>query len=423
MHRFYRFLTDITAPFISVYLQLRKAKGKEDKNRFNERLGIASLKRPKGKLVWCHGASVGEILSVLSLLKNLHEEYPDWQFLLTTGTVTSASIIEERKLDYIIHQYMPVDRWQYVTRFLNHWKPDLILWVESELWPNMLTAISSRKIPAILLNGRMSDSSYKKWRLISDGANKILSAFSLGLTQTGIERNRFASLGLKNVHSIGNLKYAADPLPYDKEELENLKSQIKDRPVWLMASTHQGEEEIALETHAQLKKSIPNILTIIVPRHAGRGLDIAQLIKKGKYVFSKRSLKEEITSETEIYLSDTMGELGLFYRLSPLCCLAGSFTWGGHNPVEPAILGCCILFGTKMDNFLLMADDILSAEAAIQVTDANDLSKNILHLIQNPIEVNKLGKLAFEWAENKKSILDETLKILSPFFKSSKKDS
>lgn len=421
MHRFYRFLTDITAPFISVYLRMRRVGGREDEARFQERLGHTSVPRPKGKLVWCHAASVGEALSVLTLLKNLQEGYPEWNFLITTGTVTSAAIVKERKLENVIHQYVPVDRWSYVMRFLRHWEPDLVLWVESELWPNMLTALSARNVPAILLNGRMSDRSYRRWRMIPGGAKEILSSFVLGLTQTGIERNRFASLGLQDVRAIGNLKYAADPLPYDAYALEALADQVGERPVWLMASTHEGEEDIALHVHKQLHKTLPDLLTIIVPRHPGRGVDIAALIEKEGRTGAQRSLNEPITEKTEIYLADTMGELGLFYRLSPLCCLAGSFTWGGHNLVEPAQLGCSILFGPKMENFLLMADDILSESAAVQVTDAGELAEKILHYIREPEERQKLSDAAYHWAETKQGVLDETLKVLAPYFSSPQK--
>lgn len=416
MHRFYRFVTDITAPFISLYLRIRRAGGREDDARFQERLGHASQPRPKGKLVWCHAASVGEALSVLTLLKNLQEEYSEWSFLITTGTVTSAAIVNERKLANVIHQYVPVDRWSYVMRFLKHWEPDLVLWVESELWPNMLTALAARNVPAILLNGRMSDRSYRRWRMIPDGAKEILSVFVLGLTQTGIERNRFSSLGLKDVRAIGNLKYAAEPLPYDAYVLEALANKVGERPVWLMASTHDGEEEIALQVHEQLHKALPDLLTIIVPRHPGRGLDIAALIEKEGRTVARRSLDEVLTDKTEIYLADTMGELGLFYRLSPLCCLAGSFTWGGHNLVEPAQLGCSILFGPKMENFLLMADDILSEGAACQVTDSEELAEKLLHLIRDPDERQRLSDAAHAWAETKQGILDETLNVLAPFF-------
>lgn len=415
---FYRLLTDLTAPFIAAYLRIRRLKGREDNVRFRERLGFASRPRPKGKLVWCHAASVGETLSVLTLLKNLQEEYPDWHVLLTTGTVTSAALAGRRLGDKVVHQYVPVDRWPYVKRFLNHWRPDLVLWVESELWPNMLTAVSDRKIPAILLNGRMSDRSYRRWRMLPSAAKSVLGAFVLGLTQTGTERNRFASLGLENVRAIGNLKYAAEPLPFHEKELEYLKTSLAARPVWLMASTHAGEEDIALTVHAEIRKHYPDILTILVPRHPGRGLDIAALVQKQGLPLAQRSKGELPTSQTEIYLADTLGELGLFYRLCTLCCLAGSFAWGGHNPVEPAQLGCAVLFGPRMDNFLLMAEDMMSEGAAWQVTSAQELAEALLTLMQNEKKRQKLIDAAHRWTANKQGVLDQTMALLAPYFRS-----
>ena len=416
MAAFYRFLTNLFAPLIALYLRLRKAKGREDEVRFHERLGFSSVSRPAGKLVWCHAASVGEVLSVLSLLGKLRTLYPDWHILLTTGTVTSAQLIQTRLPQGVIHQYVPVDRWPYVTRFLDHWKPNLVLWVESELWPNMLSAVGERRIPAILLNGRMSERSYKRWRMIHSGIKRILQTFVLGMTQTGAERNRYAALGLKDVRAIGNLKFAADPLPVAEPELALLKDQVAKRPVWLMASTHPGEDEIALAVHRKLHRTWPDLLTIIVPRHTNRSDEIAALVAKEGHDFTRRSQKQEITPQTEIYLADTMGELGLFYRLCRICCLAGSFTWGGHNPIEPALLDCAIIFGPKMDNFAIMADDMLGNAAAIQVTDEAELAEVVMRLIKSPDEVRTLAKTAHNWAQGKRSVLDETLNLLAPYF-------
>ncbi|MFA6279162.1 MAG: 3-deoxy-D-manno-octulosonic acid transferase [Bdellovibrionales bacterium] len=414
---FYRFLTNLFAPLITLYLRFRKAKGREDASRFQERLGHASIPRPHGKLIWCHAASVGEAMSVLALIKALRQRHPNWSILLTTGTTTSASLVAARLPDGVFHQFVPVDRWPYVKRFLGHWKPDLALWVESELWPNMLAALKERHVPAILLNGRMSEKSYRRWRMIG-GTKEMLSVFSLGLAQTGAERSRFAALGLQDTRVIGNLKFAAEPLPCDEKELEQLRAAIGGRPVWLMASTHAGEEEIALRVHAHLHKAFPDILTIIVPRHPQRGNEIASLIEKKSLTFAHRAKGEPITPEVALYLADTMGELGLFYRLCPVCCLAGSFTWGGHNPVEPALLGCATLLGPRMDNFAIMADDMLAAGAAQQVLDENELGDALSHLFKNPVSIETLASAGHTWAQDKQTILNETLAVLDPFFTS-----
>ncbi len=413
---FYRLLTALAAPFIALYLRLRRARGREDKDRFRERLGHASLARPKGRLVWCHAASVGEAMSVLTLIKKLQERWPDWRLLLTTGTVSSASMMARLLPEGVLHQYMPVDRWPYVTRFLNHWKPDLVLWVESELWPNMLAAIKERGVPAVLLNGRLSEKSYRRWRFIPEGAREMMETFALGLAQTGVERGRFAALGMKDVRAIGNLKYAAAPLPCDIEELARLKTEIGPRLFWLMASTHPGEEDIALSAHKALRRVFPDLLTIIVPRHAVRGEEIEAQLKQRNIRTARRAAGESITPETEVYLADTMGEMGLFYRLSNVCCLAGSFTWGGHNPVEAAQLDCAVVFGPKMDNFALMADDMLGRGAAIQVLDEAELVKTLETLLREPDKAHALATTAEQWAREKRGVLDETLKLLDPFF-------
>lgn len=439
----YRLLTDLTAPLIALYLRLRKRKGREDKERFRERLGQASTSRPHGKLVWCHASSVGEAMSVLTLVTHLRQRHSAWNVLLTTGTVTSAKLLSTRLPAGVIHQYVPVDRWPYVMRFLNHWKPDLALWVESELWPNMLGALKERAVPTILLNGRMSEKSYRRWRLMPGGAKEMMNAFVLGFAQTGAERNRFASLGLKNVHQIGNLKYAADPLPCDEAELSRLKTALGNRPLWLMTSTHPGEEEIALRVHHALRLAFPDILTIIVPRHPERKEEIVSLFKEKNLSYAcrsednfssclsparsaERSIERgnaplTVSSQTELYLADTMGELGLFYRLSKICCLAGSFSWGGHNPIEPAQLGCAVVFGPRMENFALMADDMLGHEAAIQVTDEKELEEVLLRLLHHPNEALMLSGKAREWTEEKRGILEETLRRLDPFFTESQK--
>ncbi len=412
----YRLLTDLAAPAIALYLRKRKRNGREDKERFKERLGFSSVSRPRGNLVWCHAASVGESMSVLSLLASIRRLHPNWSILLTTGTVASAQLMASRLPEGVIHQYVPVDRWPYVTRFLNHWKPDLALWVESELWPNMLAALKERQISAVLLNGRMSEKSYRRWRLVPGGAREMMSAFALGLAQTGSERNRFAALGLRDARAIGNLKYAADPLPCDVEELARIKNEVGPRPVWLAASTHPSEEEIVFRLHRALRKHFADILTIIAPRHPKRAEEIAALAAEQGLNVARRSLGEAIAPDTALYLADTMGEMGLFYRLSKVCFLAGSFAWGGHNPIEPAQLGCAVVFGPKMDNFAVMADDILGAAAAVQVADETELAEVVGRLIRHPEQAQTLAEVAHRWAEAKRGVLDETLKLLAPFF-------
>jgi len=408
----YRLLTDLAAPGLALYLWARRAQGKEDPVRFHERFGQPSLPRPKGRLVWCHAASVGEAMSVLSLLNAIRQRFPSWRILLTTGTVTSASLLVQRLPAGVLHQYVPVDRWHYVSRFLDHWRPDVALFVESEMWPNMLTALKKRNVPTALLNGRMSVRSFRRWSFFKTSVRKLLETFAFTLVQTDAEVGRFLVLGAKNVACIGNLKYAAEPLPCDDHELDRLRVQAGNRPVWLIASTHPGEDEIALDVHAQIKDRWPGLLTLIVPRHPARGEDILKLTQKFGLRGARRAVSKMIVPSTEVYIADTLGELGLFYRLAPIACLGGSFVWGGHNPIEPAQLGSAIIFGPNMTNFAEIADELLLNGAAIQVHSPSELALRIEQLMSMPREAFALANTARAFVEDRRGVLDGVMQLL-----------
>ncbi|MGE3623329.1 MAG: 3-deoxy-D-manno-octulosonic acid transferase [Bdellovibrionales bacterium] len=412
----YRQLTELGAPFISLYLLRRRAEGREDAMRFPERFGHAARPRPEGYLVWCHAASVGEAASVLALIGRIRERHPDTPILITTGTVTSARMLADRLPAGAIHQYMPVDRAPYVARFLDHWRPDFALLIESELWPNMLDGLRRRGIAAALVNGRMSERSFRRWRRFRGWAKELLSTFALCLAQTEADRQRFTALGAKKAHCLGNLKYAAQPLPYDETELRRLRGMIGTRPVWLLASSHRGEEKIALRAHAGLRKTMPDLLTVIVPRHAVRGEDVAREIEKEGLAFTRRSKKQDITPATEIYLADTMGELGLLYRLSPVTVLGGSFVdIGGHNPIEPAQLESAIIFGPFMHNFSAIAQEFVQRQAAVQLRESDRLSPALLRFLKTPEERAGYARAAHELADEKQHVLDDILAALSPW--------
>lgn len=412
----YRILTDLGGPVITIYLRRRLKRGCEDPARFPERLGVASQPRPEGRLIWCHAASVGEVASLLALIEKLREYYPETQVLVTTGTVTSARVLEGRLPPGVIHQYVPVDRVSYVRKFLDHWKPDFVLWIESELWPNTLAALRARSIPAVLLNGSMSEESFRNWYRVKGWSQKILGAFALCLTQTEEGRSRFVALGAKPVRCYGNLKYASKPLPFDALALGDLRKSIADRPIWLMASTHSGEEEMALDAHRSVRAQWPDLLTIIVPRHAVRGDEVAEKIAGRGLPFAQRSKGEAITAETEIYLADTMGELGLFYRLSRIICMGGSFVpVGGHNPIEPAQLGCIIIFGPHMHSFSEVAPEFIAHQAAIPLHNANEIAFTVNRLLASPETRERYVYAARILAEQKRHVLDKVLEALKPW--------
>ena len=419
----YKVLTDLGAPAISLYLLKRRREGREDPVRFKERLGEAGRPRPEGRVIWCHAASVGEATSLMTLIEKLLVTHPKTHILVTTGTVTSARMLEGRLPPRVIHQYVPVDRAIYVKKFLDHWQPDFVLWIESELWPNMLAGLKLRLIPAILLNGRMSQKSFRQWYRVKGWAQEILSTFVLCMTQTEDERTRFVALGAKPVRCLGNLKYAANPLACDELQLLELKQVMAGRLVWVMASSHRGEETLATMVHEKLTEKWPQLLTIIVPRHASRGEEIAASLKASGRIFAQRSKKEALTAETEIYLCDTMGELGLFYRLSPIAAIGGSFvSVGGHNPIEAAQLGCAVVFGPYMHNFLEMAREFTRQQAAIQLQNANELAFTINRLLSDPNERTQFAIRGRGLADQKRHVLDQVLEVIEPWLSGSAKN-
>ena len=414
--RFYRTLTNVGAPIISAYLNKRRRAGKEDPIRFGERLGNPGKPRPSGPLVWLHGASVGEGVSLLPLVERLLAE--NVNVLITTGSVTSAKLMEKRLPEGAIHQYVPVDRLPYVQTFLAHWQPNLAVWCESEFWPNLIceTVDGGGRAPLILVNGRVSSKSFRNWQKAHGFISGLLGRFDLCMGQTTEDAARLGRLGAKKTACHGNLKFAAPPLPADETQLAELKGAIGTRPVWLAASTHAGEEVLIGRVHTELKKRYPALLTIIAPRHPDRGPTIAADLRCSGHEVSERSKAHPLLGETDIYLADTMGELGLFYRLTQAVFMGKSLlARGGQNPLEPACLGCAIVHGPYMDNFVEMADEFYAARASLQVEDEAGLVETIGHLLSDPSKREALGLRAKTLAEQKAGVLDAVMGELQPY--------
>jgi 3-deoxy-D-manno-octulosonic-acid transferase len=412
----YRGATVVLAPFVLAYLLRRRARGKEDRARFGERLGRASQPRPEGSVVWLHAASVGETTSILSLIERLRRERPHLSLLVTTGTVTSARLVESRlPAGRVIHQFVPVDRPAYVRRFLDHWRPDLAIWIESELWPNLVTETRARDVTMVLLNARLSKRSYDGWRRVPEAARAILGSFDLCLAQDAAQAERLRLLGAA-ADSVGDLKSAAAPLPADAGKLEELRRAVGDRPLWLAASTHPGEEDVAAAVHKALKPRMPGLLTVIVPRHPKRAGEIADALAAQGLAVARRSAGEAPGPAHDVYLGDTLGELGLFYRLAGIVFVGGSLTpVGGHNPLEPALLDCAVLMGPDTTNCAAVARDLAEAGAVRTVRNAAELGEAVARLLGDAAALDRMAGAAQEVASRYRFVLDAVLARLAPY--------
>jgi 3-deoxy-D-manno-octulosonic-acid transferase len=405
----WRGIGHLLTPVVRLWLQHRVAQGKESATRLGERFGRAVQPRPPGPLVWCHGASVGEAQALLPLLQHLHRQRPDITLLLTTGTVTSAALVEQRTAETgIIHQFIPVDLPDAVDGFLDHWRPDLVLWSESDFWPGILNELRQRNIPTLLANARLSERSVSRWLLAPNTARWLLAAFDTIYAQTGGDAERLQRLGASRVVEAGNLKQAAPPLPADDTLLTEWRARLAGRPLWLAASTHPGEEAQIVAAHRLLKPQLPGLLTMIVPRHPGRGAALKQeLAAQGDLRIALRSANELPDAGTDLYLADTLGELGLWYRLCPVVMMGGSLTpIGGHNPLEPARLGCAVLFGPQMFNFSEATAGLLMEGGALQVQDVPGIAEAVASLLQDTVRREAIAAAGQRFASADDAVIE-----------------
>ncbi len=392
---------------IKGYINKRKENGKEDIARFNERIGRPKKIRENGKLIWMHGASVGESVSMLPLIHKLLETYPDLQIMVTTGTVTSAELMNKRLPERAFHQYIPIDNPAFVKRFLKYWHPDLVLWFESEFWPALLSGIKKRNIPFILVNGRISNKSFKRWQQFDYISKELLNCFTLCLGQSEEDAYRLRILGAKNSLCLGNLKYAGFNPPVDETKLTEIQQQIGERTIWCASSTHNDEELRIAQVHKNLKKQIPNLFTLIAPRHPHRGKEIQDSINQLGLKTALRSTNEKITPETDIYIADTIGELGLWYTIAPLIFIGGSLIpHGGQNFMEPSRFRDAVIVGPHMHNFTDAMNRAKKADAIIQVSDCEKLEETVGHLLTNPDLLDAKRSLAYNWANGEAKVLD-----------------
>ncbi|MBV9824130.1 MAG: 3-deoxy-D-manno-octulosonic acid transferase [Alphaproteobacteria bacterium] len=414
--RLYHIVTAAAAPLVTALIQSRCRRGKEDPARLGERFGIPTMVRPAAPLLWIHAASVGEANSVLALIDRILTERPLLELLMTTGTVAAARLMEERLPPRARHQYVPVDVPRAVERFLDHWHPDMAMWVESELWPNLILATRRRGIPLCLVNARLSAGSMARWRSLSGLVRPVLGAFSLCLAQDETQAERFRELGARPVACAGDLKAGAPPLAADGAELAALRRCLGERPVWLAASTHQGEEEAVAAAHQRLAATHPGLLTIVAPRHPVRAATICGMLESHGLRVVRRTSGDPITASTDIYLADTMGEMGLFFRAAGIAFIGGSLARkGGHNPFEAARLDCAILHGPDMSNCAAMTEALAQAGATWRVADAASLAAAVSQLLDAPGERARRAGAAARVAAAHSGSLDAVLQRLTPW--------
>ena len=400
----WRLLTGALSPVARLLLRRRAARGKEDWTRLNERLGISGQARPDGRLVWVHGASVGESLSALPLIEKLLESAT---VLVTSGTVTSAAMMNQRLPKGALHQFVPLDTPGAVARFLDHWKPDAGLFVESDLWPNLILGAAERGVKLALVNARISARSAERWSWARKSVATLLAGFDMVLTQDDEGAERFRKLGARNVEVVGSLKADAPVLAVDEDALAQLRQVIGPRPVLLAAQTHPGEDETILPAHDLLRARFPDLLTILVPRHTVRGADLEMLC--GARACKRRSTGEQISPQTAVYIADTMGELGLFYRLTPFCFLGGTLVpLGGHNVLEPAALHCAVLAGPHTNSSPRAYEAVLQAQGFGCIASSTDIAREAERLLGDPHAARAAGEAAARGAATLAGAVERT---------------
>ncbi|MFK7791819.1 MAG: 3-deoxy-D-manno-octulosonic acid transferase [Devosiaceae bacterium] len=409
----YRIAGAMVSPLAGTLIRARARKGKEDLPRRRERFGYAGSRKPNGALVWVHAASVGETVAILPLVQRI--EAMGTYVVLTTGTVTSAQLAAKQIGPRTLHQYAPLDLAPFVHRFLNAWQPQLAVFVESELWPATFHALAKRNIPHVLVNARMSERSFYRWRRARGLIASMLSNVTLCLSQTVDDAERFRVLGAPRVRVTGNLKFDT-PAPAENAAQQRLLEQtIRGRKLWLASSTHPGEEAIVMRVHKALKHHLPDLLTVIVPRHPERGEEVANLAASESLTCVRRSTGNLPKGDTEIYIADTIGEMGLHYRMAPVSFIGGSLVrHGGQNPIEAAKLGTAILHGPDVHNFPEIYSALNDADAAIEVDSAEALARIVGRLLVHERERSQLCNQATKAIQEFEGALGATMDAIEP---------
>ena len=412
----YKILSVIFLPIVIIVVIFRVFQNKEINVRIKERFSFPSIKRVQGKLIWINASSIGEYLATVSLIKKIRKIKPKTKILLTTNTKTSALLAEKITDKNIFHQFTPQDNPFVIKKFLNYWKPSLVLWMESEFWPIILDETKKYGSEMILLNGRMSDKSFKNWSYFKFFFKKIISNFSFILTMSKIDQKNFKKLGAKNVNFIGNLKFCNSELPYNKLLEKKARKIISNRSVWLAASTHHGEEVFATSIHLKLKErlNLKNLLTIIIPRNIKRTAKIKKEIKS--YVpLTEQFQSKSIAPNTEIIIDNSIGQLEMWYKNVKTVFLGKSYPpKGGQNPIEPARNGCVIISG-KMSNFKEIEEEMLRNKCLIRANNSSEFYSKIEDCIKENNYTRNIRMNAKKYVKSKSFILDKTVKTIQKY--------
>ena len=409
IYNFLVYFVLIISPFIIIYRIFKK---KENPKRFLEKFSLQKEKRKTGKLIWFHCSSVGELLSIIPLIQELEKTKNLKQILVTTSTLSSSKIFEKFKFKNTLHQFYPLDNIYIINNFLNYWKPSSVVFVESEIWPAMIYELKKRKIKLVLINARMSKKSFKRWSYIKYFGKNILEKFDFIFPQNKETFLYFKKLGLKKIKFLGNLKF----IDTHNDKLKEInKKHFKNKTILCIASTHHNEEEIFANLHIKYKKKIPNLITIIIPRHIERTNEIAQMLHKKKLRFNKHSENKKNIKNCDIYIVDSYGENKSFYKISNVVFLGGSLvSKGGQNPLEALRFGCNILHGNYTFNFKDVYKMLEKEKLSLKVYNSKDLEKKILILFNNKKNnYNKVRKLKKIGNVILKKNLTELEKIIS----------
>ncbi len=407
----YRAASFLATPLAGPILAMRLRRGKEDPRRIGERRGLTRLARPPGPLVWLHGASVGEAVVLLPFVERITRM--GVTALVTTGTLTSAALLAQRLPPGARHQYAPLDSPLFVRRFLKHWRPDAALVAESELWPNMIIELKRSRAPLAMVNGRISERSLRRWMKAPRFIAALMNDFDLCLARSESDGQRLIALGAPRVLVAGDVKFDATTLPADRRELAELAGLTSGRQIWIAASTHEGEETIAAAAQRRLRQVFPDALALIAPRHPDRGEAVLRQLEAQGLVCALRSRGDAIGPRTAVYVCDTIGELGLFYRLAGVVFVGKSFGGGGgQNPIEPARLASAILHGPMVANFADAYAALDDAGGALEVARPEDLGEALIALFADAARLRAMARAAADTVERRAGAVDRSMRAL-----------